>query len=617
MSSIGSMADPNGGAAAAARPSTALAFAAALAGSAGWRLVPALAVALALALTEGAGLILLVPLLGTIGLVVGEGSTSGMARWAQRAFELAGVAPSLPAVLVVFLGVSLLYATLYRWHLLLTPAIEQQFVLGLRERLYAAIVSARWSFLVQRRMSNMAHALLSDIERVSGAAHQMLTLVAGSAVALIYIGVAARISPGLTMLVGAGGVLTLWLVRERSRRSAERSEAVSEANRRVYAMVTESLAALKVAKSVGAEARDVDVYRGLIQVSSSRYLELLRSFADAKRRLDLASALGAAVLLLVAVLQFDIRGPGLLLIIFVFARVMPRMLSLQGSAQLFLSGMPAFAHVTGLIAECEAEAERGVGGEGARRDLGQSLTFEAVSFSYTSTTPPVLDRMTLTLDAGRTTALVGASGAGKSTVADLAMGLLLPTTGRVLVDRAPLTAGLLDAWRRSIGYVPQDGFLFHDTIRHNMLWACPAATDDAIWRCLETAAATSFVSKLADGLDTVVGDRGVRLSGGERQRLALARALLSRPSLLILDEATSALDAANEQQILDAVARLHGTLTILLITHRLSSVHQADAIHVLSGGRIVESGTWRELSALDGAFRALWRTQGLAHDGVL
>jgi ATP-binding cassette subfamily C protein len=579
--------------------------------------MPALAVALALALTEGAGVILLVPLLGTIGLVVGEGATRGMAAWTQRMFASAGVAPSLPSVLAVFLAVSVLYATLYRWHLLLTPALEQQFVLALKERLYAGIVSARWSFLVGRRMTDLMHALLSDMERVSGSAYQLLTLVAGSAVALIYIGVAARLSPGLTAVVCAGGIVTLWLVRERSRRSADRSEAVSEANRRVYAMVSESLAGLKVAKSVGAEPRDIDVYRGVTRASSSRYLELLRSFADAKRRLDLASAGGVTVLLLVAVLRFDIRGPGLLMIVFVFARVMPRMLSLQGSAQLFLAGLPAFGNVMRLIEACEADTERLVPAGQARLDLTHTLAFDAVTFQYASAPTPVLERMTLTIDAGRTTALVGASGAGKSTVADLAMGLLWPAAGRVLVDGSTLDDTMLSPWRHSIGYVPQDGFLFHDTIRRNMLWACPTASDAEIWRCLDTAAATGFVSDLPEGLDTVVGDRGVRLSGGERQRLALARALLPGPSLLILDEATSALDALNEQHILDTVARLHGQLTILLITHRLTTVRQADAIHVLSAGRIVESGTWIELSARGGAFGTLWRSQGLAHDGVL
>ena len=199
--SSGPAADTASRAATAAKPTTALAFAVALTASAGWRLVPALAVALALALTEGAGIILLVPLLGTIGLVVAEGATRSLATWTHDIFATAGVTLSLPSVLVVFLAVSLLYATLYRWHLVLTPAIEQQFVLALRERLYASIVSARWAFLVQRRMSDMVHALLSDMERVSASAYQLLTLVAGSTVAMIYIGVAARLSPGLTLVV--------------------------------------------------------------------------------------------------------------------------------------------------------------------------------------------------------------------------------------------------------------------------------------------------------------------------------------------------------------------------------------------------------------------------------
>jgi ATP-binding cassette subfamily C protein len=225
--------------------------------------------------------------------------------------------------------------------------------------------------------------------------------------------------------------------------------------------------------------------------------------------------------------------------------------------------------------------------------------------------------VTFDLPAGRTTALVGPSGAGKSTIADLVLGLLPPSAGRLIADGEELAGNRLNSWRRSVAYVPQDTFLLHETIGQNMRWAVPSATDAEIWDALETAAAREFVEALPAGLDTSVGDRGVRLSGGERQRLALARALLARPSLLVLDEATSALDAANEQQILEAVARLRGTLTVLLITHRLSAVRPADTIHVLASGRIVESGTWDQLIAREGAFSALWRAQARGIDAAV
>ena len=235
-----------------------------------------------------------------------------------------------------------------------------------------------------------------------------------------------------------------------------------------------------------------------------------------------------------------------------------------------------------------------------------------VSFRYSDTAAPALDRVTIDMPSGRTTAIVGASGAGKSTLADLVMGLLTPSSGAVTIGGRPLDAGSVAAWRRSVGYVAQDGFLLHDTIRNNLRWARPSATDAEMWNALDQASARMFVEAHPDGLDAVVGDRGIRLSGGERQRLVLARALIVHPSVLILDEATSALDALNEAAILTTIGSLKGRLTIVLITHRIAATRSADLVYVLDGGRVVERGAWTELAARpDGAFRALVDAQRL------
>jgi ATP-binding cassette, subfamily C, bacterial len=238
---------------------------------------------------------------------------------------------------------------------------------------------------------------------------------------------------------------------------------------------------------------------------------------------------------------------------------------------------------------------------------------ERVSFAYgAGEKAPAVRDLDLTIEAGKTTAIVGPSGAGKSTIADLVMGLLMPTRGRVLVDEMQLGSELMRSWREQIGYVAQDTFLFNDTVRSNLLWACPKAGEEGIWQALELAAAAGFVSELPDGLETVLGDRGVRLSGGERQRLALTRALLREPSLLILDEATSALDSENERRIQNAIDGLHGSVTILVITHRLSTIRRADVIHVLEGGRLIESGSWEALMGNgNGRFSALAGAQGI------
>jgi ATP-binding cassette, subfamily C, bacterial len=189
---------------------------------------------------------------------------------------------------------------------------------------------------------------------------------------------------------------------------------------------------------------------------------------------------------------------------------------------------------------------------------------------------------------------------------------LTPDDGALTVDGRRLDASWLQGWRNSVGYVPQDAFVFHASVRANLLVTRPEASDDDVWAALEQASARAFVERMPEGLDTVLGDRGVRISGGERQRIALARALLRRPALLVLDEATSNLDVDNERHVQRAVDSLRGRWTIVMIAHRLATVRNADSIHVVEAGRVVESGTWDELVALgEGRFRAMCVEQGL------
>jgi ATP-binding cassette subfamily C protein len=306
---------------------------------------------------------------------------------------------------------------------------------------------------------------------------------------------------------------------------------------------------------------------------------------------------------------------GFLLLLFLFNRMIPLFSSIQANYQQYLNALPAFEKVMEIQTRCEAAAESkgDLSGEG---DLRGEVRLEGVSFAYIEGEHQVISDLDLTVRVGQTTAIVGPSGAGKSTIADLVTALIVPDRGRVLVDDTPLRRERVRSWRNRIGYVEQDTFLFNDTVRANLLWAHPEASEEKIWEALRLAAAERFVSELPNGLETVLGDRGVRLSGGERQRLALARALLREPSLLILDEATSSLDSENEKRIQRAIEGLHGSITILIITHRLSTIRGADVIHVLEGGRLVESGSWGALLAKEGGrFGALAKAQGIEVGG--
>jgi ATP-binding cassette subfamily C protein len=241
-----------------------------------------------------------------------------------------------------------------------------------------------------------------------------------------------------------------------------------------------------------------------------------------------------------------------------------------------------------------------------------------VTYRYPGAESPALRDVTLSIPAGRVTALVGSSGAGKSTLADLLLLLLTPERGALVVDGVPLAADRRDEWRASVGYVPQETHLFHDTIRENVRWVAPGASDADVLDALRMAGASALLSRLPNGLDTRIGDRGTLLSGGERQRLALARALLRRPRLLVLDEATSALDPESERSIRQTIASLTPAVTVLTITHRLTTARQADHVVVLDHGAVVAEGPWETLlSGENSRLARLWTAQlGLEDEPV-
>lgn len=237
-----------------------------------------------------------------------------------------------------------------------------------------------------------------------------------------------------------------------------------------------------------------------------------------------------------------------------------------------------------------------------------SVEFRDVQFRY-SPEVAVLDHCSLVVPAGETHAIVGTTGAGKSTVLKLLLRLYEVDDGAVLIDDVDVRTLSFASLRRSMGYVAQDTFLFEGTVRDNIAYGRPDASDEQLWEALAAAEASAFVEALPDGIETLVGERGQKLSGGQRQRLAIARAIATDPAILVLDEATSAVDNETEAAIQRSLATVSQGRTTIVIAHRLSTVRHAHRIHVLEGGSVAESGTHDELVGRDGLYAALWRVQ--------
>lgn len=571
----------------------------------------ALGVAVCLSLSEGAGLLLIVPLLQLAGLDVQQGAMGRISDFVSSVFAAIGIRPTLVSVLAIYVLIVTIHALLARWQVMSQFDLEHDFVFRLRQNLYRAIANTHWLFFSKCRAADLTHALTAALDRIDLAMYYLFTMLSNSIITVIYLVLALQLSVGVTLLVLSWGGILFFILRgqvQAARLSGERSTLATKA---LHAAISEHLASMKTTKSYGVQDRHVAMFLRMIEQLRPIYSDMRRTSADAKSWFDIGSAVILGCTLYVAIEYFSTSTATILVLIFLFFRIMPRLSGIQQGLQYFVNMLPTFAWLMQLQAACEAAAEPRPG-RSEDVGLGHSIRLERVSFSYEGTDGATLiDDLELLIEAGRTTAIVGPSGAGKSTIADLVIGLIQPHGGRVLVDGLPLSPERMKSWRDQIGYVAQDTFLFHDTIRANLLWARPDASEEIIWEALRLAAAHEFVAGFSDGLDTVVGDRGVRLSGGERQRLALARAVLREPSLLLLDEATSSLDSENERSIQGAIEQLHGQMTIVVITHRLSTIRRADVIHVLERGRLVQSGDWDLLVAQDGRFRELCRAQGI------
>ncbi len=543
-----------------------------------------LALLLAAGLTEGVSLLVFVPALQ---LLQGSAPPSGRFGDLLTAVGIPGQLGPVLALCVALVGArALLVYAKNRY----TARLHFRFADQVRLRLYRALGEARWSVTGTLRSADIEDLLTAGVDRIQSGVWGLILLVQAAVLFTVYLALSALASPALTALVGAAGAVLMLALHGQRRRAASLGGRLNDSRQACFRELSALVAGLKVAKSFGTEQAHTQRFAATVDATRAGFMRYadLRALSSLWFQLAAAALLGGAVYVGARPLALDL--PTLLLLVFCVARLAPYLGQVQNFSQELLFALPSWQQARALEDTLTQAREAAASGR-ERFTLRHGVTVDGLSVVYPGAARPALDDVSLTLPAGRCTALVGPSGAGKSTLADVLLGLTPADAGTVRIDGQPLTADLARAWRRHVGYVPQDTFLLPDSVRENLRLGAPEATDADLWHALEMAAAANFVRALADGLDTAVGERGTRLSGGERQRLALARALLRQPLLLVLDEATAALDADNQARIGDALEHLRGRVTVLLITHRQALIRYADQRIVLRDGQVCDAST--------------------------
>jgi len=551
-----------------------------------WQTLIMLLALLFAGLAEGIGLSALLPLLN----IAVRNHTADIPlpgneyeRLVNELLDNLGISPEIGTMLaIIVIGITLKT-------LLLLIANKQvgytaaHVATDLRLKMLSAILGSRWEYLISQPVGRITNALATEAQRSSQAFVNGSLMITFAIQAMIYGSVALALSWKATLVGLVIGLVIVaaanFLVRM-SRKAGRKQTGL------LASLATRLTDTLQSVKPLKAMARENSADAVLIMETSRLNRALQRQvFSTAilgavqEELLTISIAAG----MFIALVQFEMPITTVLVLVVVLGRMLRQFSKVQREYQKLVIGESAFHSIQDTIDQAREAREILVSGKSP--SLNKGVRFDAVCFSYAEHN--VLDGLALEIPAGSLTTLVGPSGVGKTTLIDLITGLLQPCSGTILIDDTPLSKLDMKAWRQTIGYVPQETQLLHDTILHNVTLGDPRLCSRDAECALKDAGAWEFVAALPKGMDNIVGERGEKLSGGQRQRIMIARALVHRPKLLILDEATSALDPASETEILGTIKRLRGKLTLLAITHQAALVDAADRVYRLGNSRAV------------------------------
>jgi ATP-binding cassette, subfamily C, bacterial len=486
-----------------------------------------------------------------------------------------GLPPSLEVLLLLVLLAVLLKAALVALALVRVGYAVAEVATDLRTGVVARLLAVKWGYFTRQPIGRFANAMSQEATRAGRAYMLAQMFVASLLETVVSLTVAFLVSWRLALLGLAIGSVILVILGPFVRMAKKAGRRQQTSTQGFVTLLSDALIGIKPLKAMARQEHFLPMLeRETRTLRRSLRRQAISENMTNEMREPIFMAF-AVVGIYLAQARFTVSMSELIVMAMLLYRTVGSLGRVQRQQQRAIALEASHRAVHKIIREADAEREEFVGTKVPTLD--RACVFERVSFAFG--TKPVLDEVSITIPANRLTVLMGPSGVGKTTIADLLLGLFEPHAGRILIDGVPLSEIDLRAWRGMVGYVPQELTLFHDSVLANLTLGDPAISAEQARAALETAGAGPFVASLPEGLLTTVGERGMQLSGGQRQRIALARALLIKPKLLILDEVTSALDPATEAEICANVQALDGMLTILAITHRPAWVAVADRVY--------------------------------------
>jgi ATP-binding cassette subfamily C protein len=542
---------------------------------------------------EGIGINAVIPLL-TFVLGLQNPATDMISRAIQTVFDFARV-PFVPKYLLLFIVILFIGKAIVSFIIgYIQIRITTRYERDTRNLLFTKVLSASWPYLLRQKLGNLETLLMVDTPASMSLLVKISFTITVFASVLMYVFIAFSISTIVTAVTLALGVLIFVFLRPLMDRVHGISRQRTIFYRDTMHHVTEHVGGLKTVKAYGVEQDAIEEGERLFSgiKGLSQRIQILQQLAT-----QAVNPIG--VIYIAGILALAFKTPFISLaalpsILYLIYRIFTYIQQLQNNVQYMSELAPHLERVV----QYENEAEAGMTSSDGRAPftLEHSLSFNHASFSYDAT-HQVLRDISFEIKKGSMVGIVGPSGAGKTTTVDLILRLLEPTKGTIEIDGIDIGTVSVAAWRKKVAYVSQDPFLIQDTIRNNISFYDSSLHDEEIMEASRQARIDDFIKKAPQGLDTLVGERGVRLSAGERQRITIARALARKPELLILDEATSALDNESEAHIKEVIESLKGRITIVVIAHRLSTIMDSDSLIVLSDGEVVEQGSPKKLLA--------------------